>query len=88
MILTLKTGVGKKAVDQVIAKIKELGFTPSISKGAERIVVLAVNDETAFGAQMAFEEAGSAQRMITVTLGADPVGLKQLRCPGSRMCSA
>ena len=57
-------------------------------KAAERIVVLAINDETALGAQMAFEEAGSAQRMITVCLGADPVGLKELQRPGSRVIGA
>ncbi len=39
MILTLKSGVKKKEVDQVLAKIKELGFRPQISHGAERIVV-------------------------------------------------
>jgi 3-deoxy-7-phosphoheptulonate synthase len=39
MILTLKSGAKKKEVDQVLAKIKELGFRPQISHGAERIVV-------------------------------------------------
>src|SRR5262249_34950890 len=39
MILTLKTGVKKKEVDEVIEKIKSLGFTPEISKGAEKIVI-------------------------------------------------
>jgi 3-deoxy-7-phosphoheptulonate synthase len=39
MIVTLKSGAKKKEVDQVLAKIKELGFRPQISHGAERIVV-------------------------------------------------
>jgi 3-deoxy-7-phosphoheptulonate synthase len=39
MILTLKSGVHKKDVEKVIEKIKQLGFVPSISKGAERIVI-------------------------------------------------
>ena len=39
MILTLKTGVAKKDVDKITAKIKELGFTPSLSRGAERVVI-------------------------------------------------
>ncbi|HOW27072.1 MAG TPA: 3-deoxy-7-phosphoheptulonate synthase [Elusimicrobiota bacterium] len=39
MILTLKTGVKKKDVDQVLAKIKELGFTPHLSQGAEHVVI-------------------------------------------------
>ncbi|MCC7449092.1 MAG: substrate-binding domain-containing protein [Anaerolineae bacterium] len=57
-------------------------------KGAERIVVLCFNDETALGAQTAFEEAGSAHRMITVTLGADPMGLKELQRAGTRFIGA
>jgi 3-deoxy-7-phosphoheptulonate synthase len=39
MILTLKQGIHKKDVDEVIAKIKKLGFRPQISHGTERIVV-------------------------------------------------
>jgi 3-deoxy-7-phosphoheptulonate synthase len=39
MILTLKTGVAKKEVDKIVAKIKDLGFQPQISKGAERVVI-------------------------------------------------
>jgi ribose transport system substrate-binding protein len=54
----------------------------------ERIVVLCINDEVALGAQTAFEEAGSAERMITVSLGADPVGLKELERADSRLIGA
>lgn len=39
MILTLKTGVKKKDVDAVVEKIKDLGFRPQMSKGAERVVI-------------------------------------------------
>jgi 3-deoxy-7-phosphoheptulonate synthase len=39
MIVTLKSGVKKKDIDQVLAKIKQLGFRPQISHGAERVVV-------------------------------------------------
>jgi ribose transport system substrate-binding protein len=63
------------------------GVLPAL-KGAERIVVLCVNDETAIGAQTAFEEAGSADRMITVSLGADQVGLKALQSPNGRIIGA
>jgi 3-deoxy-7-phosphoheptulonate synthase len=45
MILTLKTGVAKKDVDKVIARIKDLGFQPSISKGAERIVIGVIGEK-------------------------------------------
>lgn len=45
MILTLKTGVPKKEIDKIIAKIKELGFTPSISRGAERVLVGVIGEK-------------------------------------------
>ena len=45
MILTLKSGVTKKEVDKVIAKIKELGFTPSLSRGTERVVIGVIGDK-------------------------------------------
>lgn len=67
---------------QVVAEV-----LPAL-KTAERIVVLCINDETALGAQTAFEEAGSAQRMITVSLGGDRVGLKALQQPGCRIIGA
>ncbi|MHB8629037.1 MAG: substrate-binding domain-containing protein [Aggregatilineales bacterium] len=67
---------------QVVAEV-----LPAL-KSAKRIVVLCINDETALGAQTAFEEAGSAQRMITVNLGGDRVGLKELQRPGRRIIGA
>ena len=39
MIVTLKTGVRKADVNRVIAKIKELGFTPHLSQGTEKVVI-------------------------------------------------
>lgn len=45
MILTLKSGVKKKDVDTVIAKIKQLGYKASISKGAERIVIGVIGEK-------------------------------------------
>jgi len=45
MILTLKPGVSKKDVDKVIAKIKEIGFAPSLSKGAERVVIGVIGEK-------------------------------------------
>jgi 3-deoxy-7-phosphoheptulonate synthase len=45
MILTLKTGVSKRDVDKIIAKIKELGFKPQVSTGAERIVIGVIGEK-------------------------------------------
>lgn len=45
MILTLKSGVRKKDVDKVVAKIKELGFSPSLSRGTERVVIGVIGEK-------------------------------------------
>ena len=45
MILTLKTGSSKKDIDKIIAKIKELGFKPSVSAGAERVVIGVIGEK-------------------------------------------
>lgn len=45
MILTLKTGVHKKEVDKIIAKIKQLGYQPSISRGTERVVIGVIGEK-------------------------------------------
>lgn len=45
MILTLKTGVHKRDIDKVVSKIKELGFKPSLSLGAERVVIGVIGEK-------------------------------------------
>ncbi|MFN0118422.1 MAG: 3-deoxy-7-phosphoheptulonate synthase [Elusimicrobiota bacterium] len=45
MILTLKQGISKKAVEGVIAKIKELGYKPSLSMGAQRVVIGVIGEK-------------------------------------------
>jgi len=39
MIISLKPGTTKKGIEEVIQKIKNLGFTPHISKGKERTII-------------------------------------------------
>lgn len=45
MILTLKSGVHKKEVDKIVAKIKQLGYQPSLSRGTERVVIGVIGDK-------------------------------------------
>jgi 3-deoxy-7-phosphoheptulonate synthase len=45
MILTLKTGASKRDIDKIIAKIKELGYKPSVSAGAERVVIGVIGEK-------------------------------------------
>ncbi|MBK8870561.1 MAG: 3-deoxy-7-phosphoheptulonate synthase [Elusimicrobia bacterium] len=39
MIVTLKSGAKKSDVQAVVARVKKLGFTPQLSRGAERVVI-------------------------------------------------
>lgn len=54
MFLTLKEGVTKNKIDYICRKIKELGFRPHISKGAEKVVI-GVIGENAILAREIFE---------------------------------
>lgn len=39
MVITLKPGTTDKGIEHVVSKIKELGFTPHVSKGKERTII-------------------------------------------------
>ena len=39
MVITLKPGTTEKGIQHVLDKIKELGFSPHVSKGAERMII-------------------------------------------------
>jgi 3-deoxy-7-phosphoheptulonate synthase len=39
MVIVLKPGTTEKGIQHVVAKIRELGFTPHISKGEERTII-------------------------------------------------
>ncbi|HCJ67399.1 MAG TPA: 3-deoxy-7-phosphoheptulonate synthase [Elusimicrobia bacterium] len=54
MILTLRDGVSKKEVEKILKKIRELGFTPHISKGKEKTII-GVIGENAILAREIFE---------------------------------
>ncbi|HRY29273.1 MAG TPA: 3-deoxy-7-phosphoheptulonate synthase [Elusimicrobiota bacterium] len=65
MIVTLKTGVKKTEIDEVLAKIKELGFTPELSKGTEKIVIGVIGEgNRAIAYRNVFE---SMEQIETVT---------------------
>jgi len=63
MILTLKSDASKKEIEHVIDKIKQLGFTPHVSKGAEKTII-GVIGEKAILAREIFE-AMDAVEFIT-----------------------
>lgn len=39
MILTLGKNISQKSIDRIVSRIKELGFTPHISKGKDRLII-------------------------------------------------
>lgn len=45
MILTLKSGVKKSEVDAITRKIKELGLTPHVSKGAVKLIIGVIGEK-------------------------------------------
>jgi 3-deoxy-7-phosphoheptulonate synthase len=54
MVITLKPGTTEKGIQHVLDKIKELGFTPHVSKGAERTII-GVIGENAIRSREIFE---------------------------------
>jgi ribose transport system substrate-binding protein len=57
-------------------------------KGASRIAILGINDETTMGALNAFEEAGSSERVVAVSQGADQAARREMLRPKSRLIGA
>src|SRR5512138_3084111 len=45
MIIVMKAGAGKKEKDEVIKRIRELGYTPHVIHGTTRDVIGAIGDE-------------------------------------------
>jgi len=54
MVITLKPGTTEKGIQHVVEKIKELGFTPHISRGDERTII-GVIGENAIRSREIFE---------------------------------
>lgn len=45
MIITLKPGTTEKGIQHIVDKIKELGFTPHISRGEERTIIGVIGED-------------------------------------------
>lgn len=66
MILTLKDGVSKKEIEKILEKIKELGFSPHISKGKEKTII-GVIGENAILARDIFEAMESVEFITPIS---------------------
>lgn len=63
MILTLRSGVRKHEIDEVIRKIRKLGFKPHLSPGAQKVVIGVIGPNAA--AHRATFEAMEAVEQVT-----------------------
>lgn len=45
MILNLKTGASEQEIEQIVNKIKELGFTPHISRGVKKTIIGLIGEQ-------------------------------------------
>ncbi len=66
MFITLKPGTTKQGVEHVVEKIKELGFTPHVSKGKERTVI-GVIGENAILTKDTFEAMFMVESITPIT---------------------
>ncbi len=67
-----------QAVTQVIPALKT----------TRRIAILGINDEATMGALAAFEKAGSPERVLAVSQGADKTARQEISKPNSRLIGA
>jgi len=66
MIITLKSDTTQKGIDHVVQKIKELGFSPHISKGAQRTII-GVIGENAIRYRNVFEAMFIVESIVPIS---------------------
>jgi len=66
MILTLRDGVSKEEMEKILKKIRELGFTPHISKGKKKTII-GVIGENAILAREIFEAMESVEFITPIS---------------------
>ncbi|HDT14641.1 MAG TPA: 3-deoxy-7-phosphoheptulonate synthase, partial [Firmicutes bacterium] len=66
MFITLKKDVSKDQVDKVVKKIRDLGFQPHLSKGAE-VTVVGVIGENAIVYKDVFEAFDSVASITPIS---------------------
>ncbi len=66
MIITLKSDTTQKGIDHVVQKIKELGFTPHISRGAQRTII-GVIGENAIRYRNVFEAMFVVESIVPIS---------------------
>ncbi|MEW6612081.1 MAG: 3-deoxy-7-phosphoheptulonate synthase [Pseudomonadota bacterium] len=65
MIIVLKQQASEAEIQQVLDRIESLGLTPTVSRGAERVVVGAIGDERKL-AEGAFESMAAVEQVLPI----------------------
>jgi 3-deoxy-7-phosphoheptulonate synthase len=63
MILVIRPDATLEQIDHVVDRIKELGFTPHVSRGESRTIIGVIGDETKPGAEMLQQIPGVEQTL-------------------------
>ena len=63
MILVIRPDASLEQIDHVIERVRELGFTPHVSRGESRTIVGVIGDETKPGAENFSAIPGVEQRV-------------------------
>jgi 3-deoxy-7-phosphoheptulonate synthase len=63
MILVIRPDATLEQIDHVVGRIKELGFTPHVSRGERRTIIGVIGDETKPQADMLLQIAGVEQAL-------------------------
>ncbi len=66
MIIVMEANTDQKHIDEVIKKIKSLGYSPHIIKGIERTIIGAVGDEREKTRLQSLESMSGVESVVSI----------------------
>ena len=82
MIIVMEAKADQKRIDDVIKKIEDLGYSPHIIKGVERVIIGAVGDEREKARLQSLESMAGVESVVPI-LKAYKLASRQVRTEGS-----
>ncbi|MDP7555641.1 MAG: 3-deoxy-7-phosphoheptulonate synthase [Nitrospinota bacterium] len=82
MIIVMEANTGQKHIDEVIKKIKSLGYSPHIIEGIERTIIGAVGDEREKTRLQSLESMSGVESVVPI-LKPHKLASRQVRTEGS-----
>ena len=82
MIIVMEANTDQKHIDEVIKKIKSLGYSPHIIKGIERTIIGAVGDEREKTRLQSLESMSGVESVVPI-LKPHKLASRQVRTEGS-----